>query len=126
MAKWANDLVMDEALNFITNADFMFICSAQPTTYEEASATYCLATHAMTAASFGDAENGDTNGRKMTIEAAPGITVDVSGTATHIALGIAGPPSTILVYVTTCTSQVLTALNVVDIPAWDITFSDPV
>lgn len=36
MPKWANDAVMDAALNEIATSDKMTACSAQPTTYYEA------------------------------------------------------------------------------------------
>jgi len=59
----------------------------------------------------------------VTIAEQATITVDHTGTATHIALGIAG--SSTLVYVTTCTSQALTAGNTVTVPAWKVNFGDP-
>lgn len=122
MAKWANDLVMDAALDYIATCTILCVCSAQPTTYAEMTGTYDLATHVMAAGDFSKA-NGDTNGRKVTIAQQATITVDHTGTATHVALGISG--SSTLVYVTTCTSQSLTAANTVTVPAFDIEIADP-
>lgn len=125
MAKWANDNVMDAALDYIATADRLFVCKAQPSDYADAASTEDLATVTLTA---GDG-NGDytiaddTSGRKVTIAEQATITVDHTGTATHIALGIAG--SSTLVYVTTCTSQALTAGNTVTVPAWKIGIADP-
>lgn len=125
MAKWANDNVMDAALDYIATADRLFVCKDQPSDYADAASTEDLATVTLTA---GDG-NGDytiaddTSGRKVTIAEQATITVDHTGTATHIALGIAG--SSTLVYVTTCTSQALTAGNTVTVPAWTIGIGDP-
>ena len=43
MAKAAPDIVMDGALDVIASATKQVACSAQPTTYTEANATYALA-----------------------------------------------------------------------------------
>ena len=122
MAKWANDLVMDAALDYIAAADRLFVCSNQPATYAEASATYDLATHILTGGDFAKA-NGDTNGRKVTVAAQAGITIDHNGNGQHIALGKSG--TTELTYVTTCTLQALVAGGTVDVPAFDIEIADP-
>lgn len=126
MAKWANDNVMDAALSYVDDCTLLTICSAQPTTYAEASATYKLADIALTAgAGNGDYTLGDggSGGRKLTVGQQSNIDIDTSGTATHVALSISG--SSTLVYVTTCTSQALTSGGTVTVPAWDITIGDP-
>ena len=125
MAKWANDALMDAGLDYIRgNCNSMIVCSAQPTTYTEATSTYALADVAMTI-NTGDytLADGDSNGRKITVAAKTGVTIDASGTATHVALVKTG--DTTLRYVTTCTSQALTAGGTVDFPAWKITIADP-
>ena len=126
MAKWANDNVMDAALDYIATADRLFVCKDQPSDYADAASTEDLATVTLTAgAGNGDYTIADdTSGRKVTIAEQATITVDHTGTATHIALGIAG--SSTLVYVTTCTSQALTAGNTVTVPAWKIGIGDPI
>jgi hypothetical protein len=127
MAKACNDLVMDAALDYVATSTILTVCSAQPTTYAEASSTYKLADIALTAgAGNGDytLANGDSSGRKLTVAQQADVDIDSSGTATHVALSISG--SSTLVYVTTCTSQVLTAGGTVTIPAWDIEIADPV
>lgn len=125
MAKTVGDRVLDGALNIIKNNDTrMIACSAQPTTYTEANATFALADVTMAPGDFTVA-NGDTNGRKVTVAAKSGVLIDVSGTATHIAL--VDVTGTLLDYVTTNTSQALTAngSNTVNFPAWDIEMADP-
>lgn len=124
MAKAAPDIIMDGALDVIATATRMIACSAQPTTYTEANATYALADVTMAGGDFTKA-NGDTSGRKVTMGAKSGVLIDASGTATHVAL-VRVSDST-LIYVTTCTSQALTAngSNTVNFPAWDIEIADP-
>lgn len=124
MAKWQNDSMLDAAFDWLDQADKMIVCSAQPTTYTEANATYALADVAMTPNTDFTKANGDSSGRKVTVAAKSSVTVDTTGTATHVALVITG--SSTLVYVTTCTSQALTAGNTVNIPAWDVEIADAV
>ena len=122
MAKWQNDLMLDAALDYIkNNTTQLCVCSAQPTTYAEATATYKLALKTgLTSGSFTGPANGDTSGRKVTINQQATIAVDSSGTATHVALC----SGTALLYITTVTSQGLTAGNTVTVPAWDIEIAD--
>lgn len=125
MAKWQNDLMLDAALNWLKSdatyaATKLHVCSSQPTTYAEANATYMLAQVAIDSSDFTGPANGDTNGRKISINEQADISVTNSGTAEHIALTNADT----LLYVTTCTSQALTSGNTVTVPAWDIEIAD--
>lgn len=124
MGKATPDAVLDKPLDEIATATRQIACSAQPTTFTEANATYALADVTMAGGDFTKA-NGDTSGRKVTIGAKSSVLIDASGTATHVAL-VRVADSTLL-YVTTCTSQALTAngANTVNFPAWDIEFADP-
>ena len=67
--------------------------------------------------------NRDTSGRKITVAAKSSVPIDVSGTATHIALH----DGTTLRFVTTCTSLALTAGagNTVNFPTWKDEIADP-
>lgn len=125
MAKWANDAVMDAALDYIAdNADLLHVCTTQPADYSGIAAVE-LASVALTA---GDGNgdytiaNGDTSGRKLTVAQQASISVTATGTAQHIALSNG---SDTLIYVTTCTGQSLTSGNTVTVPAWDIEIADP-
>lgn len=124
MAKWANDNMMDAALDYVATGNIMTVCSAQPTTRTEAVTTYALADIALTP---GDGNgdftiaNGDVSGRKLTITQQADVNIDADGTATHVAIC----DGTNLLYVTTCTSQALTSGNTVTFPAWDIEVADP-
>lgn len=125
MAKTCSDAFLDGALDILkNNVTRMIACSAQPTTYTEANSTYALADVTLASGDFTHA-NGDTSGRKTTVAAKSGVTIDTSGTATHVALVVVG--SSTLHYVTTCTSLALTAGggNTVSFPAWDIEIADP-
>lgn len=118
MAKWANSLVMDAALDEIATATQLIVCTAQPSDRAAALST-AVATQALTGA-FTKAD-GDVSGRKVTIAAQNGLSATGTGNATHIAL-IDG---TILLYVTTCTSQAVTSGNVINVPAWKVEISSP-
>lgn len=125
MAKTVHDDVLDGALNIIkNNATRQVACSAQPTTFAEGNATYALADVTMASGDFTVA-NGDTSGRKVTVAAKASVLIDTTGTATHLAL--LDVTNSKLLYVTTCTSQALTAngTNTVSLPAWDIELADP-
>jgi hypothetical protein len=125
VAKWQNDLMLDAALGYVDDCTVLTVCSAQPTTYAEATTTYKLADVVMTAgAGNGDytLANGDVSGRKLTVVQQSAVPIDTSGTATHVALSISG--SSTLVYVTTCTSQSLTSGGTVTVPNWDIEIAD--
>lgn len=125
MAKTVHDDVLDGALNILkNNVTRMTVCSSQPTTYAEANATYALADVTLSSTDFTNA-NGDSSGRKTTVGAQSSVLIDTSGTATHVAL--LNVSNSKLLYVTTCTSQALTAngSNTVNFPAWDIEIADP-
>lgn len=125
MAKSVHDDVLDGALNIVkNNATRQVACSAEPTTYTEGNATYALADITVASGDF-TAANGSTSGRKLTVGAKTGALIDASGTATHIALlDVTGSK---LLYVTTCTSQALTAngSNTVNFPSWKFEIADP-
>jgi hypothetical protein len=123
VAKSVHDDVLDGALNIIkNNCTRMTACNAQPTTFTEANATFALADVTMASGDF-TAANGDTSGRKLTVAAKSTVTVDTTGTFNHVAL--LDVTNSKLLYVTTGTSQGLTAANTVNFPAWDIEIADP-
>lgn len=124
MAKLVADAVLDGALSVIqSNATQISVCATQPTNYTQATSTYMLALYSsMTSGKYTGPADGDTNGRKLTVQQQSTISITNSGTAAHVALCAA---STTLYYVTTCTTQALTSGNTVTIPAWDIEIADP-
>lgn len=123
MAKATHDDVLDALGAYLAaNATRLVVCSAQPTTYTEANATYALADVTIDGSDF-TAANGDVSGRKSTVAAQNAVPIDTSGTATHVAL--LAVANSKLLYVTTCTSQALTSGGTVNVPAWDIEIADP-
>lgn len=124
MGKSVHDDVLDSALNYIkTNCTRMVLCSAEPTTFTAANATFALADVTMASGDFTIA-NGDTSGRKITVAAKTGVTVDTSGTGTHIAL--LDVTNSKLLFVTTTASTAVAAAGTVDIGSWKDEIADPV
>lgn len=121
MAKRLEDTVLDASLDRFAEATIIHVLSAEPTSFADL-ATNSLADVVVDGADFTKA-NGDTSGRKVTVAAQSGITVDTSGTATHIGYGIT--TGSVFLGATTCTSQVLTSGNTVNIPAHDYEQGDP-
>lgn len=121
MAKFANDLVMDAALDYIATGTIMTACSAQPTNRTEAVTTYALADVTLAGGDYTKA-NGDSSGRKVTIAQKSNVPIDTTGTANHVAIC----DGTNLLLVTTCTSQALTAGGTVTFPAFKDEIADPV
>lgn len=120
MAKSIHDTVLDGALNVIATANLMTACNAEPTTRTEAVTTFALADVAMAGPDYTNA-NGDVSGRKVTVAAKAGVTVDTTGTANHVAL----VDATNLLLVTTCAGTALTAGGTVDFAAFDDEIADP-
>lgn len=123
---------LDGALNIIKTgagavgpSNLMVVLSAEPTTFTEANATFRLAGVAMASGDFTLA-NGDgagTTPRKATMTAKNAVSISASGTATHVAL--IDTVNSLVLEVTTCTSQVLTSGGTVNIPAWKIEIGAP-
>lgn len=123
MAKSVHNDVLDAALNYIKdNCTRLVVCSAEPTTFAEANATYALADVTVDSTDFTVAD-GDTSGRKVTVAAQTGVSVDTSGTVTHVAL--LDVDDSKLLYVTTSPSQGVSSGGTVDVGAWDVEIADP-
>lgn len=130
MAKLCASAVLDAALQYLEdNVDWISVCEGAPTTYEHAhsnkgTATGKVLAHSTTPTFTGPgAGDGGGSSRKTTVDQEATITVDITGDADHVALVKTG--TTVLLYVTTCTLQTLTAANTVTIPAWDIEIGSP-
>lgn len=122
MTKFANDLVMDAAFDFvIAEAERLVVLSSFPATYAAVAAA-TLADDPVVGGDFAKSD-GDTNGRKVRVAQQSAVPIDVSGTATHV--GIVDDAGTRILLVTECTPQVLTAGGTVTIPVWDEEIGDP-
>ena len=124
--KTVPDASMDAALALEDDADTLRVCSdlpANPTHAQCVTAT--LASVSMTPGTGnGDyvIADGDTSGRKLRVLAQSGVSVSASGTATQVALTLTA--GTLVKLVTTCTSQVLTSGNTVNVPEWKHEIAD--
>lgn len=118
MGKIVHNDVLDAALNELATANGLCLNTAEP-----ASRAAAISDNLMPEATpgFTGPADGDTNGRKITVNASNGNTADASGTATHVSL----IDATVLLYVTTCGSQSVTSGNTVNISAWDVEIADP-
>lgn len=123
MAKFMHDDTADAMLDKIATCTRMVVCSAQPANFAGIAAVALADVTLSAGDGNGDytIANGDTNGRKLTVAQQATITIDSSGTATHVCLD----DGTTLLYGTTCTSQALTAAGTVTVPAFDIEIADP-
>jgi len=96
------------------------VCSGQPANF----AGIAAVTLASVAFASGDISNGagSPTGRTATMASKSGISISSSGTATHVVLA----SGSVLLAVTTCTSQVLTSGGTVTVPSWTLNVADPV
>lgn len=126
MAKAAPNDMIDASLDYVAGGNRVILCSAQPTTYTEATSTYDLATATVTA---GDGNgdftiaDGDTSGRKLTVASQSSISVDTTGDGTHVAVVATGDST--LRYVTTCNSTAVTSGSTANFGSWKIEIADP-
>lgn len=82
-----SDLIKDAGLNTIpANADKVYLCSSEPTTYAEATTTYALGNKTITSGSFTGPADGTGEDRVLTLGALTGFTITASGTAKYYAL----------------------------------------
>lgn len=119
MAKFCSDAVFDAALDKIATATRYVVCSGQPANFAGIAAV-ALGDVTVDSGDFTKAD-GDVSGRKVTVGAQTAVPVDSSGTATHVTLD----DGTTLLYVTTITSQALTAGNTFTTGSFKIEFTDP-
>lgn len=120
MASRVADSVIDNGLSSMkTAARYVYICSAEPQNYTEASSTYKLGTKDLTAGGvFPGAIAAGTNGRKLTTAAISDGSVSVNGTASHWAITDA---SALLANGTLSAGQGVTSGNTFSLGAFDIT-----
>ena len=130
MGKECASVVLDAALQYLENhVNWISVCETVPWTYEHAhsnkgTGTGLVLAHSVTPTFTGPvAGDGGGYSRKTAVDEEAAMTVDVDGTADHVAL--VDTTGTILLYVTTCTSQALTAGNTVTAPTWDVEIGSP-
>jgi len=119
--KWANDDVMDAALDKAATSVMERVCAGSSSPADRAAAIAAtLASVVVDSGDFSKAD-GDSSGRKVTVAQQSNISITASGDATCVTID----DGTDLQYVTTCTTQSLTSGGTVTIPDWDIEIGDP-
>lgn len=127
MAKFTNDTVLDQPLDYLSsNVAQLVLCNGQPANYADATTDSGSGGNAIGEIAIGSGDitkaDGDTSGRKATVAAQTGITADVGAQCDHIALVSAS----VLLHVTTLSSnETLTQGNNYDTAAFDIEYQDP-
>jgi len=120
-SKWANDSIMDAALDKAATATMLRVCSGASNPATRAAAV--TATLASIAIDSGDFTKSDgTSGRKTTVGQQTGVAI--TGAGTQDATCICLDDGTNLLYVTTCTAQPLTNGGTVTVPSWTIQIGD--
>ena len=123
MAKSVHDDVLDASHTKTATGTRATVCSGQPANFAGIAAV-SLADVTLTAG-VGNGDwtvgDGDVSGRKITLAQQAGVPINNTGTATHYAID----DGSILLRVTTCDSQLLTAGGTVTIPAIDFEIADP-
>ena len=119
MSRSASNAVIDGTLNVIATAGQMHACTAEPTTFTEATVTYSLGSGNMTGIDFSLSD--DVSGRKLTV-AEQVFNIDAAGTCTHVAL-VTGSD---LLFVTTTNSIALNPGELVAIESFEVNVQDPV
>tara|TARA_R100001086_G_scaffold56637_1_gene25596 strand:+ start:589 stop:969 length:381 start_codon:yes stop_codon:yes gene_type:complete len=119
------DAAFDAGLNNIRDdVGALYICSQEPTTYTEATATYDLGSK--TSPTVGSVENGASSGRRIITSAITDGSVSDTGTATHWALVKTTATTDLLATGTLSSSQSVTSGNTFTLTAFSITFPDAV
>lgn len=128
MAKFVTDTILDQALDYLRqNSDQLVLAEGEPANYSDATTDKGSGGNALgeTAVGTGDftLADGDTSGRKVTVAGQSGVSVDVSGTADHVA--IVDDTNTELLLVSTIdNAQSVTAGNTFDTSAFDEEIAD--
>lgn len=119
MAKAIPDAILDLMLTQPEGTN-IHVCSAEPTTFLEATTTLQLASDSV--GSYTKAA-GSPDGRQNTQAGTTASTIDNTGTGNHVA--ITTTSGSVLELVTTATAQALTSGGTVDIGSFIHTLRDP-
>lgn len=128
MPKALSNNALDHGIDYVAdNGNKLFLCSAFPTSYAEASSTYRLVEHDLTVGpgngDFTIADN-ETGGRKLTVAQQALMPIAADGLAQYAA--ICDSVGSEVLAITTCAQQQLTAGGQVTTPAFAIRYPDPV
>jgi len=123
VGQFAPDAVLDAIPLQIATATRLTVCSGQPADFAGIASVLLAEVTLTPGDGNGDfvVGDGDADGRKVRVAAQSALEIDASGAATHVALDDGSD----LLFVTTCTSQALTAGGTVSVPAWDVEVGEP-
>lgn len=120
---YLNDRVLDNGLTVLdTEATHMYICSAEPTTYAQASSTYALGVK--TSLSIGAPAARSGGGREVTVAAISDGSVSATGTASHYAI-VDATNSRLLAASSLSASQAVTNGNTWSTPSFTVGIPGP-
>lgn len=121
-----SDYVLDAALSKLdTEANAIYICSLEPTTYAAATSTNALGNAAGGAyPGIGAPADGSPNGRAVTSTAVTAGTVTATGTATHFAI-VDTVNSRLLATGSLSASQSVTSGNTFTLTSFTVRIPDP-
>lgn len=124
MVAFLTDNVLDNGVQYLTdNGEALYICSAQPTTYAEATSTYALGSKSTPTISA--PQNGATSGRRVVVSAITDGSVSATGTATHYAIVKTSATSELLATEALSASQAVTSGNTFTLTSFSVTIPDP-
>lgn len=125
MADFLGDRVFDNGLTVLdTEADKLYITSAQAATLAEATTTYALGNKTLAAGDISAPSDRTGGGRKVTVSALSGGSVTATGTATHYAI-IDSVNSRLLAAADLGASQAVTSGNTFSVTSLEIGIPDP-
>lgn len=117
------DYVLDAALSKLdTEAERVYICSQEPTTYAEAITTYALGNS--TSLSVGAPGDRSGGGREVTVAAVADASITGTGTASHFAL-VDVSNTRLLVTGSLSLTQPVTSGNTFSLDSFTIGIPDP-
>jgi hypothetical protein len=118
---WCNDIITDASPSLLKAlVAGYYMCSAQPATYAQATATYSLGGIALDLSGV-PIQNGDIDGRKITI---PGRTITATGAGGVGCLALVSADT--LLYVDPLDELLVVELDYdAQLPAWDIEWGGP-
>lgn len=121
MALLSNNTLDNGLASLKSGADKIYICSAEPATYTEATSTYALGNKNFGAGSvFPSAiATASPNGRKLSTAAVTDGTVTADGTASHWAI-VASGSSRLDATSSLSSSQSVTSGNQFTLPSYDV------
>lgn len=125
MGDFLGDRVFDNGLTVLdTEADKLYITSAQAATLAEATTTYALGNKTLAAGDISAPSDRTGGGRKVTVSALSGGSVTATGTATHYAI-IDSVNSRLLAAADLGASQAVTSGNTFSVTSLEIGIPDP-